>query len=200
MRVVGLTGGIGSGKSLVGEFFAQLGAQVLDADDLARKAIERGTFGFEEVIARFGDEILKNGDIDRRVLGEKIFGNANKKKQLESIIHPLVKSAFDAATVRLGEDDIVVYEVPLIFEAQVQNRFDYIITVESEIVTRLERLKNRGLTRAESEARISAQATPLQRRTIADYVIENDGSREDLLREVEHLWTDVLPGIGHRKR
>jgi len=199
MRVVGLTGGIGSGKSLVGEFFAQLGAQVLDADDLARKVIERGSPGFDEVVATFGDEILINGDIDRRVLGAKVFGNADKKRKLESIVHPLVKSAFEAATAGLGEDEIVVYEVPLVVEAQLQKRFDFIITVESEIETRFERLKKRGLTRAESEARIAAQATSEQRRAIADHVIDNDATPEDLLRKVEHLWTEVLPLIGHRR-
>lgn len=199
MRVVGLTGGIGSGKSLAGEFFAQFGALVLDADDLARKVVERGSPGFDEVIAAFGDEILRNGDIDRRMLGEKIFQSVESKKLLESIVHPLVKSAFDEATSGLREDDIVVYEVPLIVEAQVQNRFDFIITVESAIETRLERLKIRGLTRAESEARIAMQATSEQRRAIADYVIDNDGSPEDLLRTVEYLWTEVLPLIVHRR-
>lgn len=200
MRVVGLTGGIGAGKSLTGEFFARLGGQVLDADDLARRVIERGTPGFDAVLARFGDEILQDGDINRRILAEKIFGNEQKKKDLESIIHPLVKLAFDTATANLDTEDIIVYEVPLIVEAQVQDRFDYIITVESQIENRLERLRSRGLTLSESNARIASQASSDQRRAIADYVIENDGTPDDLFSEVEHLWTEVLPKIAHRKR
>jgi dephospho-CoA kinase len=200
VRVVGLTGGIGSGKSLAGEYFGQLGAFVLDADDLARKVIERGTPGFDEVVATFGDEILKNGDIDRKALASKIFGNDEKKKQLEAIIHPRVKSAFDEATSLLGEDDVMVYEVPLIVEAKVQDRFDYIITVESSLENRLQRLKGRGLSLSESEARISAQATSEQRRAIADYVIENDGTPAQLFAQIERIWSDVIPGIGHRKR
>jgi dephospho-CoA kinase len=200
VRVVGLTGGIGSGKSLAGEYFAQLGALVLDADDLAKKVIERGTPGFDEVVATFGDGILKNGDIDRKELAARIFGDEDKKKVLESIIHPKVKIAFDEATSLLGEEDVMVYEVPLIVEARVQDRFDYIITVEATLENRLQRLSARGLTRAESQARISAQATSEQRRAIADYVIENDGTPEQLFTQIERLWSDVIPRIGHRKR
>lgn len=197
---MGLTGGIGSGKSLAGEYFARLGGQVFDADDLARKVIERGTAGFDAVLARFGDGILKNGDINRRVLGEQIFGDERKKKDLESIIHPLVKTAFESATANLDENAIVVYEVPLIVEAQVQERFDYIVTVESSMENRLERLRARGLTQSESKARISVQASSAERRAIADFVIENDGTPEDLFTIVEHLWTAVLPNIVRRAR
>jgi dephospho-CoA kinase len=200
VRVVGLTGGIGSGKSLAGEYFAQLGALVLDADDLAKKVIERGTPGFDEVVATFGDGILKNGDIDRKELAARIFGDEDKKKVLESIIHPKVKIAFDEATSLLGEEDVMVYEVPLIVEARVQDRFDYIITIEATLENRLQRLSARGLTRAESQARISAQATSEQRRAIADFVIENDGTPEQLFTQIERLWSDVIPRIGHRKR
>lgn len=197
---MGLTGGIGSGKSLAGEYFAQLGAQVLDADDLAKKVIERGTSGFDKVVATFGDEILIKGDIDRKQLAIKIFGNEANKKLLESIVHPLVKESFDSATSQLSEDDIVVYEVPLIVEAKVAERFDFIVTVESTMLNRLERLLRRGMSRSEIEARISAQASSEQRREIADAVIENDGTPEELFAAVERLWVEVLPAIGHRKR
>lgn len=196
---MGLTGGIGSGKSLAGEYFAQLGAHVIDADDLARNAIERGTSGFDEVVATFGDEVLKNGDIDRKQLATRIFGDNEKKKQLEAIVHPRVKTAFEEATSLLEENDILIYEVPLIVEAKVQDRFDYIITVEASVENRLQRLHKRGLSRTESEARISSQASSDQRREIADYVLENDGTQEQLFAEVEHLWSDVIPTIGHRK-
>ncbi len=196
---MGLTGGIGSGKSLAGEYFAQLGAQVIDADDLARNAIERGTSGFDEVVATFGDEVLKNGDIERKELAERVFGDNEKKKQLEAIVHPRVKIAFEAATSLLDEDDVLIYEVPLIVEAKVQDRFDYIITVEASVENRLQRLHQRGLTRTESQARISAQASSDQRRAIADYVLENDGTQEQLFAEIEHLWNEVIPTIGHRK-
>ena len=197
---MGLTGGIGSGKSLAGDFFAQLGGQVLDADDLARKVIERGTPGFDAVLSRFGDGILKNGDIDRRALAEIIFGSDQLKRELESIIHPLVKFAFESATANLETDALVIYEVPLIVEAQVHDRFDYIVTVEAQIENRLERLQGRGFTASESNARIAAQASSAQRRAVADYVIENDGTPDELFAAVEHLWIEVLPKIAHRKR
>jgi len=188
MRVVGLTGGIGSGKSLAAEYFADLGALVIDADQLARAAIERGSRGFDEVVAMFGDSILRNGDIDRRALGELVFSDPTKKAALEAIIHPWVRSEFEAAVLSLSGNQTLVYEIPLLFETGGADRFDIVITVEAQMDKRVERLREKGLHISEIQARIAAQASREERISIADYVIENSGSKDDLLRQVENIW------------
>lgn len=188
MRVIGLTGGIGSGKSLAAEYFADMGALVIDADQLARSAIERGSSGFDEVVAKFGDSILKNGEIDRRALGELIFNDSEKKAVLEAIIHPKVRSEFEAAVASLTGNQTLVYEIPLLFETGAAERFDIVITVEAELEIRTARLLAKGLHLSEIHARIASQATREQRISIADYVIENNGSEDELLRQVENIW------------
>jgi len=191
MRVIGLTGGIGSGKSLAAEYFADLGALVIDADQLARSAIERGSTGFDEVVTVFGDSILKNGDIDRRALGELIFKDSELKSKLENIIHPWVRDEFEEAVASLKGDEVLVYEIPLMFETNAQDRFDVVITVEATMDNRISRLRAKGLHISEIESRIAAQATREQRESIADFLIENDGSEDDLLRKVENIWDEL---------
>ena len=193
MRVIGLTGGIGGGKSLAAEYFADLGALVIDADQLARAAIERGSKGFDEVVAIFGDSILKNGEIDRRALGELVFRDPAKKSALEAIIHPWVRSEFEAAVASLTGNQTLVYEIPLLFETGGANRFDTVITVEAPMDMRIERLRERGLHLSEIEARVAAQASREERVSIADFVIENSGSKDGLLRQVENIWD----GLAH---
>jgi dephospho-CoA kinase len=188
MLVVGLTGGIGSGKSLAAQFFAELGALVIDADQLARDAIERGSDGFDELIATFGDSILSNGLVDRRALGELVFRDAEAKKKLEGIIHPIVRREFEEAVQSLEQDQILIYEIPLLFETKAMERFDYIVTVEADIQLRKERLLKKGLRNSEVESRIAAQASREERVSIADQVFENNGSEDELLRSVENLW------------
>jgi len=195
MLVVALTGGIGSGKSLAAQYFSDLGARVIDADQLARSAIERGTSGFDEVVAAFGDAILKDGDIDRRALAQIIFGSADARTRLEMIIHPRVRDQFEEAISLLHGDDVLIYEIPLLFETGASPRFDYVITVESSNENRRSRLMERGLRASEIEPRIAAQASPEDRASIANYVLRNDGSRDHLLREVEHIWEEVLPSL-----
>jgi dephospho-CoA kinase len=191
MRVIGLTGGIGSGKSLAAEYFADLGALVIDADQLARSAIERGSTGFDEVVTVFGDSILKNGDIDRRALGELVFKDPELKAKLENIIHPWVRNEFEEAVASLKGDEVLVYEIPLMFETNAQDRFDVVITVEAAMDNRISRLRAKGLHISEIESRIAAQATREQRESIADFLIENDGSEDDLLRKVENIWDEL---------
>ena len=188
MLVVGLTGGIGSGKSLAAQFFAELGALVIDADQLARDAIERGSEGFDELIATFGDSILHNGLVDRRALGELVFRDAQAKKKLEAIIHPLVRKEFEEAVASLENDQILIYEIPLLFETRAMERFDFIVTVEADMQLRKERLLKKGLRNSEIESRIAAQASREERESIADQVFENHGSEDELLRSVENLW------------
>ena len=188
MRVIALTGGIGCGKSLAAEYFADLGALVIDADQLARAAIERGSSGFDEVVAIFGDSILKDGEIDRRALGELVFRDPAKKAALEAIIHPWVRNEFEAAVASLTGDQTLVYEIPLLYETNGAERFDTVITVEAELDKRIERLRAKGLHPSEIEARIAAQASREERVSIAHFVIENNGSKDDLLRQVENIW------------
>lgn len=192
--VVGLTGGIGSGKSLAAQFFSQLGAIVIDADQLARSAIERGSEGFDEVLLRFGDTVLKNGDIDRVALGQIIFENPEAKKDLEEIIHPRIRAEFEEAVASLNPGQVMVYEIPLLVETKAADRFDFVITVESDAELRKQRLRARGMFHSDIEKRMASQATEEQRRAIADCVLINDGTEDDLLRQVENVWeSTILP-------
>jgi len=191
MRVIGLTGGIGCGKSLAAQYFAELGALVIDADQLARAAIERGSDGFDEVVTLFGDSILNDGNIDRRALGELIFKDAKGKTRLENIVHPFVRREFEGAVASLKGDQVLVYEIPLLVETKAQERFDVVITVESEMENRIARLRGRGMHISEIEGRIAAQATREQRIEVADFLIENDGSEDELLRQVENIWDSL---------
>jgi dephospho-CoA kinase len=192
MLVVGLTGGIGAGKSTVAQFFAQLGALVIDADQLARMAIERGTDGFADLILRFGDDVIVNGDIDRKKLAEIVFSDPQARKDLEAIIHPRVQALFAEAVADLDADDILIYEIPLLVETGAASKFDYIVTVESELELRKERLLKKGLYISQIEKRMASQATSEAREAIADKVIRNDGDEDSLLRQVENLWEGVL--------
>ena len=192
MLVVGLTGGIGAGKSTVSEFFARLGALVIDADQLARMAIERGTDGFADVLLRFGDDIILNGDIDRKKLAEIVFSDEKARKDLEAIIHPRVQALFAEAVADLDHDDILIYEIPLLVETGAAEKFDFIITVESNLELRKERLLKKGLYISQIEKRIASQASESAREDIADAVIRNDGDEDSLLRQVENLWESVL--------
>jgi len=194
MLSIALTGGIGSGKSAVGEIFDEMGAIVIDSDQLSRDVIERGTTGFDEVVARFGDVILVDGEISRSKLAEIIFVDEKARKDLESIIHPRVREIAERVVARAPEDAIVINEIPLLFETQGQGRFDLVITVEASDESRTKRLIDRGLKSYQIEKRISAQASRAERESISDYVIENDEGLEDLERKVRRLWEDeILP-------
>lgn len=192
MIKVALTGGIGSGKSAAGDFFEDLGAVVVDADQLARDVIERGTDGFDELIATFGDEILTNGILDRSKLGQIVFADPEARKTLEAIIHPRVAEAFDEIIEDSPEDSVIIYQIPILVETKGEDRFDYIITVEATLENRIARLKNRGLKGYEIEARLKAQASDADRAAIADAVFKNDGDLDQLLRQVENIYEDIL--------
>jgi dephospho-CoA kinase len=192
MLLVALTGGIGSGKSTVAQNFAELGALVIDADQLARMAIERGTEGFAEVLLRFGEEVILNGDIDRKKLAEIVFSDEAARRDLEAIIHPRVQSMFAEAVADLDHDDILIYEIPLLVETGAAEKFDFVITVESDIELRKARLLKKGLYISQIEKRIASQSTEAAREAIADAVIRNEGDEDALLRKVENLWESVL--------
>jgi dephospho-CoA kinase len=191
MLIVALTGGIGAGKSLAAQYFSELGARVVDADQLARVAIERGSEGFAEVILRFGEEITRNGDIDRKALAEIIFADPKAKADLEAIIHPRVRELFAEVVADLSADEILIYEIPLLSETGSANNFDLVITVEADLEIRKERLRKRGMFISEIERRIATQASREERVALADYVIVNDGDEDGLLRAVENLWEEL---------
>lgn len=192
MLKVALTGGIGSGKSLAGEFFQLIGATVVDSDQLARQVVERGTEGFDEIVATFGDEILKNGNLDREKLAQIIFEDPNAKAGLEGIIHPRIQQALAEIITEMDLEEILIYEIPLLVETGARDRFDYVITISAPLEIRKERLKARGLKSYEIERRLNAQATDEQREAIADFVIKNDVDSDRLLRQVENLYEDIL--------
>lgn len=196
MFSVALTGGIGSGKSTVAEILEELGALVIDSDALSREVIERGSDGFDQVLARFGDSILKDGEIDRVALGAIVFAEEKARKDLESIIHPLVRERAERIAARAGEGRVVVNQIPLLFETRGAGRFDYVITVESDETLRRQRLHERGMKDYEISRRIAAQASDQERASIADVVVSNNGSLDELTRSVEQLWErELLPKV-----
>jgi len=191
MLIVALTGGIGAGKSLAAQYFSDLGARVVDADQLARVAIERGSEGFDEVILRFGEKIMRDGDIDRKALAEIIFSDPQAKEDLEAIIHPRVRDLFAEVVSDLQPGEVLIYEIPLLAESGSAKNFDLVITVEADLELRKERLRKRGMFISEIERRIAAQATREDRQALADFVITNDGDEDQLLRAVENLWEEL---------
>jgi len=192
MFIVALTGGIGSGKSAAGDCFEELGAVVVDADQLAREVVERGTDGFDELVATFGDEILTNGVLDRSKLGAIVFANPSELKKLEAIIHPRVSDAFAEIIDESPMDSVIIYQIPILVETAGRERFDYVITVEADLEIRKSRLKERGMKGYEIEARIKAQASDSDRAKIADAVFNNNGDLDQLLRQAENIYEDVL--------
>jgi dephospho-CoA kinase len=196
MLSIALTGGIGSGKSLAAEFFEELGAVVIDSDQLARDAIERGTPGFDEVVASFGDAILSGGAIDRAKLAEIVFKDELARRNLEAIIHPRVRDIATRIAARVPQDGVVINQIPLLFETNGKSRFDVVITIASTLENRKARLALRGMKSYEIERRINAQASDEQRASIADIVIENDGTQEELEARVAEVWErEILPRI-----
>ena len=194
MLRVALTGGIGSGKSLVGEILEELGALVIDSDQLAREVIERGSPGYEEVITAFGDAILSEGQIDRAKLAAVVFKEKYLRKKLESIIHPLVREAAEKLARNLPSGAILVNQIPLLVESDGAKRFDYVITVSADEGIRRERLRLRGLKDYEITERMAAQVADLDREKIANYILRNDGSIDELTRAVEELMAvELLP-------
>lgn len=192
MLRVALTGGIGSGKSLVGEILEELGALVIDSDQLAREVIERGSPGYEEVVTAFGDSILSEGRIDRSKLAAVVFNESDLRKKLESIIHPLVREAAEKLARKLPSGAILINQIPLLVESDGAKRFDYVVTVSADEEIRRERLRLRGLKDYEITQRIAAQVSDLEREKIANYIIRNDGSIDELTRAVEALMANEL--------
>ena len=185
---VALTGGIGSGKSAAGDFFAELGALVVDSDQLSRDVIARGTEGFDAVVARFGDGILQNGDISRSSLGEIVFQDVNARRDLEAIIHPAVREAWEQLVQVASPGSIVINQIPLLVETQGSSRFDCVITVSAPMELRRERLRARGMKDYQIDRIVDSQVDDAVREKAAQFVITNDGDMDYLLCQVENVF------------
>jgi dephospho-CoA kinase len=195
---IGLTGGIGSGKSTVAALLTQHGARVVDADRIAREVVEPGTPGLAAVVAEFGEGVLTpEGALDRPALAALVFGDPAARARLDAVVHPLVRSRAAELVAAAPADAVVVQDVPLLVETGQASSFDLVLVVEADVGTRVARLVERGLTAEDARARIASQATDEQRRAVADVVLRNDGDREALAVQVDRFWTErVAPAIG----
>ena len=193
MYLVGLTGGIASGKSYVASLLGELGARTVDADQVARQVVVPGSTGLVQVVGAFGFEILlPSGELDRIKLGNIVFADAEKRIELEKILHPLIK---ERTTKLFSEQvsDIVVYAVPLLVEANVDYPFDAIMTVEAGVENQVARLMNsRQMAEDDARARIGTQTSSAERRARANYVIDSSGTKEQTRLQVAEVWTKLL--------
>lgn len=197
-HLIGLTGGIGAGKSAVASRLAAHGAVVIDADQLARDVVAAGTDGLAEVAAVFGDGVLDGGGaLDRPALGRLVFDDADARRRLEAIIHPRVRARTAALIAAAGDDAVIVNDVPLLVETGLASGFELVVVVEARTATRVARLVGaRGMTEAEARSRIAAQATDEARRAVAHVVLANDGTMDDLYEAVDTLWrTRIAPAL-----
>ena len=189
---LGLSGGIGSGKSTVSKILSDFGAVVIDADVIAREVLLSGTSGYESAVAAFGPGILdEKGSIDRKSLAKLVFENPNELAKLEAIVHPAVIARVTEIRNSLPESAVVIYDTPLMFEKQLQGQFDKVLMVVSDKKLRQTRLVERGLELGDIEARMANQATDEQRISIADFVIENNGTQEQLQEQVAKVWQQI---------
>lgn len=195
---IGLTGGIGSGKSTVAELLRARGALVIDADRLAREVVEPGTPGLAAVVARFGRGVLgADGSLDRAALGRIVFADGDARRDLEAIVHPAVRSRAAELSALAGPEDVVVHMIPLLVETGQQGAFDLVVVVDVDPDTQLARIRDRdGLDESQARARVQAQASRAERLAAADVVVDNTGSLADLAVQVAGLWRDhVVPRL-----
>ena len=193
MYLVGLTGGIASGKSYVASLLGELGASTVDADQVAREVVVPGSAGLVQVVGAFGFEILlPSGELDRAKLGEIVFADPEKRIELENILHPLIK-ARTTQLISQQPSEIVVYAVPLLVEANVDYPFDTIITVEAGVENQVSRLmKSRQMSEPDARARIVAQTTSAERVTRANFVIDSSGPKEQTRLQVVEVWKQLV--------
>jgi dephospho-CoA kinase len=198
MLKVGLTGGIGAGKSEVSRLLAAYGAVVVDSDKIAREVVAPGTPGLAAVVAEFGPEVLTpEGALDRPRLGAIVFADPDRLAALNAIVHPLVRARSAELEATAGPDSVVVHDVPLLAENGLAPLYDLVVVIDASEETRLDRLvRQRGMTPDEARARMAAQATREARLAVADLVIDNDGPMEALAPRVREVWTELVARAG----
>lgn len=191
---IGLTGGIGSGKTSVARRLAELGALVVDSDALAREAVEPGTPGLAAVVAGFGSAVLtRDGALDRPALAAVVFGDEEARGRLNAIVHPLVRRRAAELVAAAPEGTVVVHDVPLLVETGQAGRFDWVLVVEAPEEARIERLtRDREMPAEQARARMAAQASDAERRAIADVVLVNDDDLDALRAEVDRVWAERI--------
>ncbi|PPS79857.1 dephospho-CoA kinase [Streptomyces sp. MH60] len=194
MLKVGLTGGIGAGKSEVSRLLVEHGAVLIDADRIAREVVAPGTPGLAAVVEAFGEDVLaEDGSLDRPRLGAIVFADPEKLAVLNGIVHPLVGERSRALEEAAAEDAVVVHDVPLLTENGLAPLYDLVVVVDADPATQLDRLvRLRGMTEQDARARMAAQATREQRREIADLVVDNDVPLEELRRRVKEVWDELV--------
>lgn len=197
MLRVGLTGGIGSGKSEVSRRLAALGAVVIDADLLAREVVARGTDGLAEVVQAFGDVLTPAGDLDRPAVGRLVFGDETARRKLEGIIHPRVRVRAAEIEAAAPAGAVVVHDIPLLVETGQADRFDQVLVVDVPPEIQLDRLMNvRGMSEDEARTRIASQTSREDRLAAADLVVDNSGTLAELDRRINEIWS-ALTAVGH---
>lgn len=196
MLRIGLTGGIGAGKSTALARFEELGARVIDHDVLARRAVEPGSAALVDIVAAFGDRVVAKGALDREALGRLVFASDVERERLNAIVHPYVTAAGLAADrqARLEGVEVIVHDIPLLVETGQGGDFDMVVAIAAPVELRVQRLvASRGMTRADAEARIAAQATDEERAAVADVVLDGSGTPENLAAQVDALWAERVP-------
>jgi dephospho-CoA kinase len=199
MKLIGLTGGIGAGKSTIAKRFAALGAHIVDADVMARRAVDPGTPALERIVARFGKSVIdEQGALNRSALGDIVFRDPQSRIDLEAIIHPAVHQLTTAEFERIHAEDpeaIVVYDVPLLVEAKNVYAFDRIIVAHAPAQMRIERLTTlRGMSETEARNRVNSQANDDERLAVADDVIDTSRDLEHTIAQVDAIWASFVPG------
>jgi len=194
MFLIGLTGGIAAGKSTVAKRWVEHGAIEIDADSLARDAVQPGSEGLKRVVQAFGESVIDDGgELNRKALAKLIFESDEKRLLLNSILHPLIRQLAAEQLKKFDDDAIVIYNVPLLVEAEVDHDFNLVVTVEAPEDEQIKRLvQNRGLSELEAKRRIAAQAQPIERAARADRILNSNQDINLLVRDADNLWREIV--------
>jgi dephospho-CoA kinase len=194
MFLIGLTGGIAAGKSTVAKRWVENGATEIDADSLARDVVQPGSDGLRQVVQSFGESIIDDsGELNRKALAKLIFESDEKRLLLNSILHPLIRQLAAEQLKKFDDDAIVIYNVPLLVEAEVDHDFNLVVTVEAPEDEQIKRLvQTRGLSEHEAKRRIAAQAKPIERATRANRILNSNQDINLLLRDADNLWREII--------
>ena len=196
MKLIGLTGGAGSGKSTVAGMFRELGAAIVDADEASHAVYATGNPGFDEVVAEFGSDVVRDGQIDRAKLGELVFHDESARRRLNAIVHPLVREWMAARTAEADRDgaSVVIHDVPLLFENGLEPLYSDVVLVYVPPRVQLRRLVDgRGLSQELARSIIAAQMPIDEKRSRAQHVVDNSGDRDRTRAQVEKLWAEISP-------